>query len=300
MNNAPRPGGSAPLASRTVSRIGYGTMQLARMRDDRDAALALLRRAVELGVDHFDTAQVYGAGFVNGLLREALPAGVVVASKAGIDPDPGGRFPMRPAQRPEELRATVEDNLRSLGVDQVPLVNLRRLDVGARMPLDGDQVVEIEDQLAAMVAMRDAGMIGAIGLSGVDLDGLKRAIPAGIACVQNPYSLLTRDHEDLLELCLAEGIAWVPFYPLGGATPGQPKVTDEPAVRAAARDLNTEPAAVGLAWLLHHAPNVLVIPGTNNAEHLAANAAAGAVSLDEVTLAALDAVAGVTDRAATG
>lgn len=289
MKNTPRPGGEGPLGGRIVSRIGYGAMQLSRLRDDRDAAIALLRQAVELGVDHFDTAHVYGAGFVNGLLRETLPDGVVVASKAGIDPDPGGRFPMRPAQRPAELRATVEDNLRSLGVDQVPVVNLRRLDVGARLPLGDDQVVEIEDQLAAMVAMRDEGLIGAIGLSGVDLDGLKRAIPAGIACVQNPYSLLSRDHEDLLELCLAEGIAWVPFYPLGGANPGLPKVTDEPAVHAAARDLDTEPAAVGLAWLLHHAPNVLLIPGTSNAEHLAANAAAGDLSLDAATLAALDA-----------
>ncbi|MEV0718733.1 aldo/keto reductase [Asanoa sp. NPDC050611] len=272
------------LAGRTVSRIGYGAMQLARLRDDRDAAIALLRRAVELGVDHVDTAHVYGNGFVNGLLREALrPADdVLVATKVGIDTDPAGRLPMRPAQRPEELRASVEDNLRGLGVERLPLVYLRRLDVGARIPV---AAVAIEDQLAAMVAMRDAGMIGAIGLSGVTLDGLHRAAPAGVAAVQNPYSLLARDHEDLLDLCTAEGIAWVPFHPLGGATPGTPKVTDDPAVQAAARKLAATPAQVGLAWLLGRAPNVLLIPGTGNADHLEANLAAGKITVDGSTLA---------------
>ncbi|GIF69944.1 oxidoreductase [Asanoa ishikariensis] len=281
-----RPGGIGRLAGHDVSRIGYGAMQLARLRDDRPAAVALLRRAFDLGVDHVDTAHVYAAGFVNGVVRDALRPtdSVVVATKVGIDPDPGGRFPMRPAQRPDELRASIQDNLRSLGVDQLPLVYLRRFDVGARMPLDGDQVVDLEDQLAALVAMRDEGTVGAIGLSAVDLDGLKRAIPAGIASVQNAYSLLHREHEDLLELCLAEGIAWVPFYPLGGATPGLPKVTDAPAVRAAAADLGSTPAQVGLAWLLQHAPHVLLIPGTGKPEHLAANAAAGALNIQGAAL----------------
>ncbi|MEV4537755.1 aldo/keto reductase [Asanoa sp. NPDC049518] len=281
-----RPGGIGRLASHDVSRIGYGAMQLARLRDDRPAAMALLRRAVELGVDHVDTAHVYGAGFVNGLVRDALRPtdGVVVATKVGIDPDPNGRFPMRPAQRPEDLRATVQDNLRSLGVDRLDLVYLRRFDAGARMPLADDQVVDLEDQLAALVAMRDEGTVGAVGLSAVDLDGLKRAVPAGIAAVQNAYSLLHREHEDLLDVCRAEGIAWVPFYPLGGASPGLPKVTDDPAVRAAADDLAATPAQVGLAWLLQHAPNVLLIPGTGNAEHLAANLAAGGLNVQDAAL----------------
>ncbi|SNT60696.1 Predicted oxidoreductase [Asanoa hainanensis] len=280
-----RPGGIGRLAAHDVSRIGYGAMQLARLRDDRPAAVALLRRAFELGVDHVDTAHVYAAGFVNGLVRDALrPAdSVVVATKVGMDPDPGGRFPMRPAQRPADLRASVQDNLHSLGVDHLPVVYLRRFDVGARMPLDDSQVVDLDDQLAALVAMRDEGTIGAIGLSAVDLDGLKRAIPAGIAAVQNSYSLLQRDHEDLLHLCLAEGIAWVPFYPLGGASPGLPKVTEEPRVLKTAADLGATPAQVGLAWLLQHSPNVLLIPGTGNAEHLAANVAAGALSQLDMT-----------------
>ena len=291
--DAARPGGPGFLAGRTVSRVGYGAMQLTRLRSDRAAAVALLRRAVEAGVDHVDTAEFYGDGLVNGLIREALRPGdgVVVVSKVGATPDPGGPFPMRAAQRPEELRADVEGNLRSLGVEQIPVVNLRRLDGTSRLRAEGDQVVDIDDQLAVMTALRDEGKIGAIGLSSVTLDGLRRAVPAGIACVQNEYSLVSRHDEDMLALCVAERIAWVPFFPLGGAFPGTPKVTDEPAVRVVAESLDRTPAQVGLAWLLHHAPNVLLIPGTADAGHLEANLAAGAITLDEQTLAGLDAVA---------
>ena len=288
----PRPGGAGLLAGRTVSRVGYGAMQLERLRGDRGAAVALLRRAVELGVDHVDTAQFYGDGLVNGLLREALrPAdGVVVVSKVGAEPDPGGPIPLRPAQRPEQLRASVEDNLRSLGADRIPVVNLRRLDTGPGLRAEGDQIVDLDDQLAVMTALRDEGKIGAIGLSSVTLDGLRRALPAGIACVQNAYSLVAREDEDMLTLCTAEGIAWVPYFPLGGAFPAMPKVADEPAVHAAAQSLDSTPAQVGLAWLLHHAPNVLLIPGTADPAHLEANTAAGALALDAATLATLDAI----------
>ncbi|GAA1354006.1 aldo/keto reductase [Streptomyces beijiangensis] len=291
-SNTPRPGGVGPLAGRTVSRVGYGAMQLERLHDDRSAALALLRRAAELGVDHVDTAQFYGDGFVNGLIREAFRPedGVLVVSKVGADPNPGGRIRLRPAQRPEELRASVEDNLMSLDVDQVPVVNLRRLDAGPGLRAEGDQVVDIDDQLAVMTAMRDEGKIGAIGLSSVTLDGLRRALPAGIVCVQNAYSLVARDDEELLRLCLAEGIAWVPYFPLGSAFPGIPKVTEEPAVLAAAESLGSSPSQIGLAWLLHHAPNVLLIPGTGDAGHLEANIAAGSIAIDDATLATLDAV----------
>jgi pyridoxine 4-dehydrogenase len=290
--NTPSPGGRGLLAGRTVSRIGYGAMQLERLRGDRAAAVALLRRAVELGVDHVDTAQFYGDGLVNGLIREALRPedGVLVVSKVGADPDPGAPIPIRPAQRPEELRASVEDNLRSLGVDQVPVVNLRRLDTGPGLRAEGDQVVDLDDQLAVMTALRDEGKIGAIGLSSVTLDGLRRAIPAGIVCVQNAYSLVTREDEPILALCAAEGIAWVPYFPLGGAFPAMPKVADEPAVQAAAQSLHSTPAQIGLAWLLRHAPNVLLIPGTADRDHLEANLAAGAIAFDDATLAALDAV----------
>ena len=277
----------------TVSRIGYGAMQLERLHGDRAAAVALLRRAVELGVDHVDTAHFYGDGFVNGLLREALRPddGVLVVSKVGADPDPDGPRPLRPAQRPEQLRASVQDNLRSLGVDRIPVVNLRRLDAGPGLRAEGDQAVDLDDQLAVMVALRDEGTIGGIGLSGVTLDGLRHALPAGIVCVQNAYSLVARSDEDMLALCAAEGIAWVPFFPLGGAFPGVPKVTDEPAVRAVAESLGVTPSQVGLAWLLHHAPNVLLIPGTADAGHLEANLAAGAITFDATQLADLDAVA---------
>jgi aryl-alcohol dehydrogenase-like predicted oxidoreductase len=289
---AARPGGPGQLAGRTVSRVGFGGMQLERLRDDRRGALALLRRAVELGVDHVDTAHFYGNSFVNGLLREAIRPedGVLVVSKVGADPDPGGRIPLRPAQRPEELRASVEDNLKSLGVDQVPVVNLRRLDSGPGLRAEGDQAVDIDDQLAAMTAMRDEGMIGAIGLSSVTAEGLRRAIPAGIVCVQNAFSLVARDDEAMVEMCAAEGIAWVPYFPLGGAFPGIPKVTEEPAVLAAAQSLGSTPSQIGLAWLLQHSPNTLLIPGTADPAHLEANIAAGAITLDEATLASLDAV----------
>ncbi|MFJ9783117.1 aldo/keto reductase [Amycolatopsis sp. NPDC101161] len=283
---------SAPLAGRTVARVGYGAMQLERLHTDRDQAVALLRRAFDLGVDHVDTAQFYGNGFVNEVIREALRPGddVLVASKVGADPDPGGPIPLRLAQRPEELRASVEDNLRTLGLDRIPLVNLRRADRRPGVLAEGDQLVDLDDQLAVMTDLRDEGKIGAIGLSSVTLDTLRRALPSGIACVQNAYSLVGRDDEDMVGLCVAEDIAWVPYFPLGGAFPGLPKVTDEPAVQAAARDLGRTPAQIGLAWLLHHAPNVHLIPGTASTDHLEANIAAGDLELDADTLAALDAV----------
>jgi pyridoxine 4-dehydrogenase len=286
------PGGPGTMAGRTVARIGYGAMQLRRLRDDRDAAIALLHHAVELGVNHVDTAQFYGDGFVNELISEAIGPddSVTVVSKVGADPDPGGPYPMRIAQRPEELVASVDANLSSLGLDQIPVVNLRRVGTSTPIPVEDNQVVDLDDQLAAMIALRDAGKIGAIGLSSVTLDELRRALPAGIACVQNSYSLVSRGDEDMLQLCAGAGIAWVPYFPLGGGLPGSPKVTDEPAVLAAAESLHCTPAQVGLAWLLRHAPNVLLIPGTASADHLEANLAAGALTIDAATLAALDAI----------
>ncbi|MFF4060526.1 aldo/keto reductase [Streptomyces sp. NPDC001668] len=283
---------TAPFAGHTVFRVGYGALQLERLHHSRGEAVALLRRAVELGVDHVDTAQFYGFGFANQVIREALRPedGVLVVTKVGADPDPGGPLPLRLAQRPEQLRASVEDNLRSLGVDRLPVVNLRRLDSGPGLRPDGDQVVDLDDQLEVMTALRNEGKIGAIGLSCVTLDGLRRALPAGIACVQNAYSLVSRDDEDLLRLCAAEGIAWVPFFPLGGSFPGMPKATDEPTVHAVAESLGVTPSQIGLAWLLHRAPNVLLIPGTANPAHLEANTAVGGITLDAATLATLDAI----------
>ncbi|MFF4308887.1 aldo/keto reductase [Streptomyces sp. 900105755] len=283
---------TASFAARTVFRIGYGALQLERLHDRRGEAVALLRRAVELGVDHVDTAEFYGFGFANAVIREALRPedDVLVVTKVGADPDPGGRLPLRPAQRPEQLRASVEDNLRSLGVDRLAVVNLRRLDTGPGLRPQGDQVVDLDDQLAVMTAMRDEGKIGAIGLSSVTLDGLRRALPVGVVCVQNAYSLVSRDDEDMLQLCAAEGIAWVPFFPLGGAFPGLPKATGEPAVQAVADSLGVTPSQIGLAWLLHHAPNVLLIPGTASVAHLEANMAVSEIALDAAALATLDGI----------
>lgn len=291
---------SSQLAGRTVSRVGFGAMQLERLHEDRAAAVALLRRALDLGVDHIDTAEFYGNGFVNDVIREAAGDDVLIATKVGADPDPGGPIPLRLAQRPEELRKSVEDNLRTLGTERVALVNLRRAELRPGLLAEGDQLVDVDDQLAVLTELRDAGKIGAIGLSSVGLDTLRRALPAGIACVQNAYSLVARDDEEMLRLCLAEDIAWVPFFPLGGAFPGLPKVTDEPAVQAAAAALGVTPAQIGLAWLLHHAPNVHLIPGTASVGHLEANIAAGSVVLDAETLAALDAVPSRSLDAALG
>lgn len=298
----PRPGGTAPLGGSTVARVGYGVMQLPRLLPDRAAAVALLRRALDLGVDHLDTAQFYGDGFANDVIREVVRpgSGVVVVSKVGADPDPGGSPRPVPAQRPEQLRASVEANLRSLGLEQIPVVNLRRLDVAPGLRAEGDQVVAVEDQLAAMTALRDEGKIGAVGLSSVSLDVLRRALPAGIVCVQNAYSLVSREDETMLRLCEAESIAWVPYFPLGGAFPGRPKTGDSPAVQAAAKALDADPGQVALAWLLHHAPNTLLIPGTADPAHLAANTAAGSLRLDAATLASLDAAGAATIDADNG
>lgn len=292
----PRPGGTYPLGGRDVARVGYGAMQLRTLQGGPADAVALLRRAIELGVDHVDTAEFYGDGFVNRTIREVIRPGdgVVVASKVGAESNPGGKIPLRFAQRPEQLREGVERNLSSLGVERIPVVNLRRGDVGPGLVPEGDQIVDMDDQIAVMVAMRDEGKIGAIGLSGVDLDGLRRLLPAGIACVQNAYSLLSRQFEDMLAFCLARGIAWVPFYPLGGTFPGWPRVTDHPTIVALAARSGVTPSQVGLAWLLRHAPNALLIPGTTNLEHLEQNMAVATVALDEVAmseLAAIEAVA---------
>jgi aryl-alcohol dehydrogenase-like predicted oxidoreductase len=288
----PRPGGAGLLGGRTVSRVGYGAMQLERLRNDRGAAIALLHRAAELGADHIDTAHFYGDGFVNELIGEAFgPSdGVTVVSKVGAEPNPGGQVRLRLAQRPEQLRASVEDNLRSLGTEHIPVVNLRRTDIGPGLRATGDQIVGLDDQLAIMTAMRAEGKIGAIGLSSVSLDILRRALPAGIVCVQNRYSLVTRDDEDILSQCAAEGIAWMPYFPLGGAFPGLPKVTDEPVVRAAASTLGRTPSQVGLAWLLRHSPSVLLIPGTADPRHLQENIDAASITFDDATLKELDSV----------
>ncbi|OII16140.1 aldo/keto reductase [Curtobacterium sp. MCBA15_013] len=285
-----RPGGASTLGGRTVGRIGYGAMALERFTDDRQAGVALLHRARELGVDHVDTADFYGDGVANDVIRRAFGAddNVVVVSKVGAV-RVAAPVPLALAQRPEQLRAQVHANLRSLGRERIDVVNLRRADTGPGLLAEGDQLVDVEDQLAEMTAMRDEGLIGGIGLSAVSGEVLERGLAAGIVCVQNAYSLVAREHEALLDQCIREGIAWVPYFPLGGAFPGLPKVVDEPVAVRIADELGVTPAQLGLAWLLQHAPDVLLIPGTSDAGHLAENLAAGAVRLDESQVADLDA-----------
>lgn len=280
------------LAGHRVSRIGYGAMQLAGLRGqpapDHDTSIAVLRKAIELGVNHIDTADFYGDHVANSLIREALspyPDDLVLVSKVGAAHTAEG---LVAAQRPEELRAGVEANLAHLGVEQVDVVNLRRMDGGSGVVATGEQIVDLDSQLAEMVALRDEGKVGAIGVSTVSLDQLQAALPVGIACVQNAYSVLQRSDEPLLSLCAEHDIAWVPYFPLGSAFPGFAKVTDEPAVRTAATKLGVTPAQVGLAWLLAHDPRVLLIAGTSSIEHLADNLAAGQVRLDTATMATLD------------
>ncbi|BBX47982.1 aldo/keto reductase [Mycobacterium cookii] len=286
-----KPGGVTVIGGQSVARIGFGAMQL--FEPSPDEAAAVLRRAVELGVDHIDTASFYGPGEVNRRIHAALAPyrdDLVLVSKVGARYTGGEPVPLAAAQRPAELRAAVEDDLGQLGLDQIPVVNLRRMDLGPGVAPEGDQIVDVDDQLAEMIALRDEGKIGGIGISSVPLEILQRALPAGIVCVQNAYSLLDRSHEAMLDLCIAEGIAWVPFFPLGSAFPGFPKVADNDVVRAIAGELNVTPAQVGLAWLLAHAPNTLLIAGTKSIDHLEENIGAGDVELSADQLARLDAV----------
>lgn len=283
---------TADLGPVTVHRMGFGAMQLPGPGvmgppRDHDEAVAVLRRAVELGVDHVDTAQYYGPDVANELIREALhpyPEGLALVSKVGAVRDAKGAW--LPAEEPAQLRAGVEDNLRTLGVEQLAAVNLRVPD-----PHPGHTSPPFEDQLAEMVRMREEGLIAGVGVSNVTLEQLDTAIRlAGVVCVQNPYSLLDRTHEDVLQRCQAEGIAFVPFFPLGSAFPGMPKVTENPVVEDLADRLGATAAQVGLAWLLHHADNILLIPGTSSVAHLEENVAAGALPLTADQLAELDAV----------
>jgi pyridoxine 4-dehydrogenase len=289
------------LAGRPVARIGYGAMQLPGPGvlgppRDRAAALALLRRAVELGINHIDTAQYYGPDVANELIHAALhpyPKDLVLVSKVGAERDSQGRWVI--AQRPHELRAGVEANLRSLDVERIDVVNLRLLgaanDRGTKAP-----TVDLDSQLAEMIALRAEGKIGGIGISSVNIGQLRRALPAGIACVQNSYSLLDRADEPLLDLCREHDVAWVPYFPLGSAFARGARVTEHPAVLAAAAAQGATPAQVALAWLLAHDPHILLIPGTSSLKHLDENVATADVRLDAATMADLDVLAAAGGR----
>jgi len=285
-----RPGGTYNLGGIEVARVGYGTMQLPKVKEAADAK-AVLRKAYNLGVNHFDTADFYGNGIANRYLAEELGTekDVVFVTKVGAKPTKRGPMPMLPAQRPEELRQHIQDNLKSLKTDHLDIVNFRRIAPGT-FPLKPSQKVNFDDQMSELVAMRNEGLISSIGLSSVSLEELKKAVPAGIVCVQNHYNLTYRSQEPILELCNKEGIAWVPFFPLGGGLPGATKVTDDSVVQEVAKELSISPAQVGLAWLLQHSKNALIIPGTTSISHLEQNIAVGNIHFDKKTMERLDAV----------
>jgi aryl-alcohol dehydrogenase-like predicted oxidoreductase len=280
------------LGDKPVNRIGFGAMQLAGPGvfgppRDPDAARAVLRRAVELGVDHIDTAQFYGPDVVNDLIRETLhpyPEHLRLVTKVGARRDERGAW--LPAQTPAELRAGVEENLRSLRVERMDLVNLRRLEE------DGAASVPLEEQLGALEDLRLEGKLDLIGVSNVEPADAERAMElVDVGEVQNSYSILDRAHESLLELCTERGIAVVPFFPLGSAFTGGPRrLAEDPAIAAVARRREATPAQVALAWLLARSPQTLLIPGTASVAHLEENMAAADVQLDADDLAALEEV----------
>lgn len=255
---------------------------------DKAAALALLRRAVELGVNHIDTAQFYGPDVANELIHEALhpyPEDLALVSKVGGRRDDTGAW--LEVAEPADLRRDIEANLRTLGVDQLAVVNLRVFDREESGQL-------FDDQLAVMIAAREEGLIGDIGLSNVSYEQLLRALElTDIACVQNAFNLVHRTSAPLLDLCGARGTAFVPFFPLGSAFAGSanPVLGNEVIGRAAKRFGRT-PAQIALAWTLSVAPHVLLIAGTSSVQHLEENLAVADIVLDDDIVEQLNAVAG--------
>jgi aryl-alcohol dehydrogenase-like predicted oxidoreductase len=251
---------------------------------DPDAARAVLRRAIELGVDHIDTAQYYGPDVVNDLIREALhpyPETLKLVTKVGGRRDDKGAW--LPAQTPAELRAGVEDNLRSLQVERMDLVNLRLMDHDASADLLAEQLGTLED-------LRREGKLDLIGISEAGVDAVRNALElVDIAEVQNAYSVVNRSGEDVLELCMEREIAFVPYFPLGSAFSGGPRqLAQDPAIAGVAKRHGITPTQVALAWLLARYERILLIPGTSSVTHLEENMAAADVGLDDSDLAELD------------
>jgi aryl-alcohol dehydrogenase-like predicted oxidoreductase len=248
---------------------------------DREQALAVLRRVVDAGVDHIDTAQFYGPDVANELIHEALhpyPENLVIVSKVGATRDDQGAW--LGAQRPDELRVGVEANLRTLEVDQVPVVNLR-IHPGSDVPFD--------EQVDAMISFKQEGLIGGIGLSAITLDHYQKASSkTAIACVQNAYSVVSREDQDLFDACVADGVAFVPFFPLGSAFMPVNPVLESAEVNEIASRHGATPAQIALAWLLQAAPEVLLIPGTSSVAHLEENLAVADIALDAEAISILD------------
>jgi aryl-alcohol dehydrogenase-like predicted oxidoreductase len=284
---------TSPLGDRTVQRVGFGAMQLAGPGvfgppRDADAARAVLRRAVQLGVNHIDTSQVYGPDIVNELIAEVLhpyPDDLVIATKVGGARDEQGGW--LPASRPAQIRATVEADLRTLRLDRIGLVNLRRGVGGAQ------DTVPLAEQLGVLTELRDEGKLALIGISTVSTDDVRTALEVTpIAEVQNAFSLVNRGDEPVLDLCREQAIAYVPYYPLGSAFIGGPAaLAADPAIAAVATKHGVTAAQIALAWLLAHYERMLLIPGTNSVAHLEQNVAAADIRLDRGDREALDGAA---------
>jgi pyridoxine 4-dehydrogenase len=267
--------------------MGYGAMQLAGPGvfgppRDRDAALAVLREAVARGVDHIDTSDFYGPHITNQLIREALhpyPHGLVIVTKVGALR--GADASWNPAVAPADLVRAVHDNLRNLGVDVLDVVNLRHMGDG-HGPSEGS----IEAPFTALAALQRQGLIRHLGLSNVTANQVAEARGiAPVVCVQNQYNLAHRADDTLVDALLGMGIAYVPFFPLGGFTPLQSSTLSEVAA-----ELGATPIQVALAWLLHRAPNILLIPGTASLDHLRQNLRAADLKLSDGVLARLNAI----------
>jgi aryl-alcohol dehydrogenase-like predicted oxidoreductase len=286
---------SYQLGSYPVGRVGFGAMQLPGPGvfgppRDHDQAIAVLRRAVELGINHIDTAQIYGPNVANKLIREALhpyPADLALVSKVGGKRDAQGNW--LPAQEPDDLYDQLEENLRTLDTDRLAAVNLRVFGSdGGAGPAELNREL-FDRQLSTMTRARDEGLIAGIGLSNIGVDHLRIALDrTEIVCVQNAYNLVDRTSQPVLDLCLEHGVAFVPFFPLGsGFAPDNP-VLNHPAVVREARNLGHTPAQIALAWTLAVAPNVLLIPGTSSVAHLEENTAVRDIELDDETKRELD------------
>jgi aryl-alcohol dehydrogenase-like predicted oxidoreductase len=281
------PGGTFTMAENlTVTRMGYGAMQLAGPHvfgppADRDAAIAVLREVVKLGITHIDTSDFYGPYVTNQIIKEALapyPDGLHIVTKVGAMRDAEGGWPH--ARAPEQLRQAVHDNLAHLGLDALDVVNLRM--GGFDSPTPGS----IAEPFTALAQMRQEGLIRHLGLSTVSAEQIAEAQSiAPVVCVQNFYNVAHRTDDDLIDTLAAQGIAYVPYFPLGGFSPLQ-----SDTLQAVAARLSVTPMAVALAWLLQRAPNILLIPGTSSVAHLRENVIGAGLTLPEDALAELNGI----------
>lgn len=278
------PGGTWTVGGSSIARFGYGAMQLAGPwvigpPADRDGAVHVLRDAVRAGITHIDTSDAYGPRTTNELIREALhpyPESLFIATKVGATRDAEGGWPT--ARRPGELREQVTGNLRSLGVEVLDLVNLRMGD--AQGPRPGS----LAEGLETLVELRERGLIRHVGISNVTPEQVAEARGiTPISCVQNMYNLAHRGDDGLVDQLATDGVAYVPFFPLGGFTPLQSEILSRVAARRGA-----SPNSVALAWLLQRSPNILLIPGTSSAAHLRANIAGAGLPLTDEDVSELD------------